>query len=93
MVATGGNAYSTWHLFQSHQNGGMVYRDEEYADIGEPEGLLYPVWCFHWFGHTITVLPGGHRFYIGGGHEDANDADFATHNGLYLEHNVSRPRS
>lgn len=45
-----------------------------------------PMWCFHRFGTSRTVLPDGRTVYVAGEHEDYYDPDFYIYNDVIVQH-------
>ena len=53
----------------------------------DPDGDVHaggPVWCFHRFGPTRTLLPDGRVICIGGEHEDGGFPDFYIYNDVIV---------
>ncbi|WP_457389218.1 hypothetical protein [Roseateles sp. P5_E1] len=45
-----------------------------------------PMWCFHRFGKSETLLPDGRVVHVGGEHEDYYDPDFFIYNDVVILH-------
>ena len=60
--------------------------DEPYDVEADPEIEPPPRWSFDRFGQSVTELPDGRIYYLGGEHEDFYMPDFQIYNDLVVVH-------